>query len=76
MKMVHFRLSLERREVAVNPAKVLYVCINATGSCNIHFGKECFIRVQGELDDVIGRLEGAVPARAGEEPAQHHFALG
>lgn len=74
MKMVHFRLSLERREVAVNPAKVLYVCINATGSCNIHFGKECHIRVQGELDDVIAQLEGHVAARTDEEPALHHFA--
>ena len=73
MKMVHFRLSLERREVAVNPDKVLYVCINATGSCNIHFGKECFIRVQGELDDIIAQLEGHMPARP-EEPALHQFA--
>jgi hypothetical protein len=74
MTMVHFRLSLERREVAVNPAKVLYVCINATGSCNIHFGKECFIRVQGELDDVITKLEGQTPARPETEPALHHVA--
>jgi hypothetical protein len=73
MKMVHFRLSLERREVAVNPAKVLYVCINATGSCNIHFGKECFIRVQGELDEIIAQLEGHTLARP-EEPALHQFA--
>lgn len=73
MKMVHFRLSLERREVAVNPDKVLYVCINATGSCNIHFGNGCFIRVQGELDDVVGRLEGREDA-AHKEPALHDFA--
>ena len=57
MRMVHFQLSLERREVAVNPAKVLYVCVNATGSCNIHFGKDCVVRVAGELEDVIARLE-------------------
>ncbi|WP_158811626.1 hypothetical protein [Beijerinckia sp. L45] len=74
MTMVHFRLSLERREVAVNPAKVLYVCINATGSCNIHFGKESFIRVQGELDDIIAKLEGQTPARSDEAPVLHHFA--
>lgn len=69
MKMVHFRLSLERREVAVNPDKVLYVCISATGCCTLHFGKECFIRVQGELDEVIAQLEGHRSARI-EEPAQ------
>jgi hypothetical protein len=62
MKMVHFQLTLERRDVAVNPAAVVYVCKNATGSCNIHFGKECYIRVQGELDDIVARLEGHGPA--------------
>ena len=57
MRMIYFTSSIERREVAVDPEKVLYVCVNATGSCNIHFGKDCFIRVQGQLHEIVDHLE-------------------
>ena len=56
-KMVKFKLSRECREIAVNPAKVLYVSHYDHGATSVHFGKECFVRVKGEL----GR--GDAPAR-------------
>ena len=58
MKMIYLRLSHERREVALNPDKVLYVTFHATGSCSIHFGKESLIHVEGELHEIIARIEG------------------
>ena len=46
-KMVKFKLSRECREIAVNPAKVLYVSHYDHGATSVHFGKECFVRVKG-----------------------------
>ncbi len=58
-KMVTFRLNRECRDIAVNPAKVLYVCHYETGASALHFGKECFVRVQGDLAEVVHKLEMA-----------------
>jgi hypothetical protein len=68
-RMVSFRLNRECREIAVNPAKVLYVCHYETGASSLHFGKECFVRVQGEMADVVARIEAALCDRAFEVPA-------
>lgn len=57
-KMVMFRLNRECRDIAVNPAKVLYVCHYEHGASSLHFGKECFVRVQGDIADVVRKLEG------------------
>ena len=59
-KMVKFKLSRECREIAVNPAKVLYVSHYDHGATSVHFGKECFVRVKGELDEVMRQLETAL----------------
>ena len=58
-RMVVFRLSRECREIAVNPDKVLYVAHYEHGASSLHFSKECFVRVQGEIADVIRKLEAA-----------------
>jgi hypothetical protein len=62
--MVTFRLNRECREIAINPAKVLYVSHYETGASSIHFGKDCFVRVQGEMQEVIGRIDAALCDRA------------
>jgi hypothetical protein len=67
--MVTFRLNRECREIAVNPAKVLYVCHYETGASSIHFGKDCFVRVQGEMHEVIDRIDAALCNRSLEPPA-------
>lgn len=59
MRMVKFKLNRECREITVNPAKVLYVCHYEHGASCIHFGKECFVRVQGDLDEVVAKIEVA-----------------
>ena len=59
-KMVKFKLSRECREIAVNPAKVLYVCHYDHGATSLHFGKECYVRVKGELDEVTRLLDAAL----------------
>lgn len=59
-RLIKFKLSRECREIAVNPAKVLYVCHYETGASALHFTKDCFVRVQGELDEVVRKLEGAL----------------
>ena len=59
-RYLKFRLNRECREIAVNPAKVLYVCHYENGASALHFSKECFVRVQGDLDEVVRRLEGTL----------------
>ena len=59
-EMVKFRLSRECREIAVNPARVLYVCHYEHGASTLHFGKDCFVRVQGTLAEVSAILEHAL----------------
>ena len=59
-RLLKFKMNRECREIAVNPAKVLYVCHYETGASALHFSKECYVRVQGELDEVVRRLEGAL----------------
>jgi hypothetical protein len=59
MRMVTFKLNRECREIAVNADKVLYVSPYETGASSLHFGKECFVRVQGELSEVTKALENA-----------------
>ena len=59
-KMVKFRLSRECREIAVNPARVLYVCHYENGASTLHFGKDCFVRVQGSLAEVSDILDHAL----------------
>lgn len=61
-RMVMFRLNRECRDIAVNPARVLYVCHYEHGASSLHFGKECFVRVQGEMEEVVRKLEGAETA--------------
>ena len=63
-KMVKFRLSRECREIAVNPARVLYVCHYDHGASTLHFGKDCFVRVQGDLAEVVLVLDSACEAEA------------
>ncbi len=60
MRMVNFRLNRECRDISVNPTKVLYVCHYETGASSIHFGKECFVRVQGESHEVVAKIEAAL----------------
>ena len=59
-KMVRFKLSRECREISVNPAKVLYVSHYDHCATSVHFGKECFVRVKGDLDEVTRQLEAAI----------------
>lgn len=59
-KMVSFRLNRECREITINPAKVLYVCHYDHGSSCIHFGKDCHVRVQGDVAEVSGKIEAAL----------------
>lgn len=66
--LVTFRLSRECRDIAVNPAKVLYVSHYETGASALHFGKDCFVRVQGDLAEVTHRLDNALCALPGEAP--------
>ena len=65
-KMVKFRLSRECREIAVNPSRVLYVCHYDHGASTLHFGKDCFVRVQGDLAEVAAILDSA--GEAAEAP--------
>jgi hypothetical protein len=66
--MVTFRLNRECRDVAVNPAKVLYVCHYENGASQIHFSRECFIRVQGALSEVVHKIEVALCALPAGDP--------
>ena len=63
-RMVTFRSSREHRDVAVNPANVLFVCHYETGVSALHFSKDCFVRVQGDLATVVHRLELAMAGTA------------
>ncbi len=63
-KMVKFRLSRECREIAVNPSRVLYVCHYDHGASTLHFGKDCFVRVQGDLAEVSAILDSSCEAEA------------
>ncbi len=63
-KMVKFRLSRECREIAVNPARVLYVCHYDHHASTLHFGKDCFVRVHGDLAEVAAILDNACEAEA------------
>lgn len=67
-RMVSFRLNRECREININPAKVLYVCHYEHGASCIHFSKDCFVRVQGELADVTARIEAALCDGAFPQP--------
>ena len=73
-KMVKFRLNRECREIAVNVERVLYVCHYEHGASVLHFGKDCFVRVQGDLAEVSRLLEAAMsepeamPRAAAPEP--------
>ena len=58
-RLLKFKLNRECREIAVNPAKVLYVCHYENGASALHFSKDCFVRVQGDLDEVVRKLETA-----------------
>lgn len=58
-RMLKFKLNRESREIAVNPDKVLYVCHYEHNASALHFSKDCFVRVQGALDEVIRRMDGA-----------------
>ena len=58
-RMVTFRSSRENRDVAVNPANILFVCHYEPGVSALHFSRDCFVRVHGDLADVVQRLEAA-----------------
>lgn len=68
MRMVSFRLNRECRSISINPAQVLYVCHYETGAASIHFGKDCFVRVQGDVGEVVARIEAALQGHATPEP--------
>lgn len=59
-RLLKFKLNRECREIAVNPAKVLYVSHYENGASALHFSKDCYVRVQGELDEVSGKIEAAL----------------
>ena len=59
-RMVSFRLNRECREITVNPAKVLYVCHYDKGASCIHFGKDCQVRVQGDVAEVSAKIEAGL----------------
>ena len=71
-RMVTFRLNRECRDIAVNPATVLYVCHYETGSSSLHFGKECFVRVHGEIAEVVHKLEAAMGDGPAAPPVAAH----
>ena len=68
-RMVTFRLNRECRDIAVNPAKVVYVSHYETGASSIHFGKECFLRVQGTLSEVVQKIEASLNDPGFEAPS-------
>ena len=68
-RFLKFKLARECREIAINPDKVLYVCHYENGASALHFSKDCYVRVQGTLEDVILRLETA--AGEGRETVTH-----
>lgn len=73
-KMVTFRLSRECRDIAVSVDKILYVSHYENGASSLHFGKDCFLRVQGELSDVVRKIEIAMtdaPPTAPRELSGH-----
>lgn len=59
-KMVRFKLNRECREISVNPGKVLYVSHYDNTASSLHFSKDCFVRVQGAVDEVTQRIEVAL----------------
>ena len=63
-RMATFRASREHRDIAVNPANVLFVCHYENGVSALHFSKDCFVRVQGDLADVVHTLEQAMAGAA------------
>ena len=67
-RMVSFRLNRECREITINPSKVLYVCHYETGASSIHFSKECFVRVQGGMAEVVAKIEAALCDRGFDAP--------
>jgi hypothetical protein len=68
MRMVSFRLNRECRDISINPAKVVYVSHYENGAACIHFGKECFVRVQGEVSEVVAKIEAGLGERPFEPP--------
>lgn len=75
-RMITFKLNRECRDIAVNPEKVLYVCHYEHGAASIHFSRDCFVRVQGAMTDVVRQIELALcgvpdapePDGAGAQP--------
>lgn len=59
-RLLKFKLCRECREIAVNPAKVLYVSQYMNGASELHFSRECCVRVQGDLDEVTKKIEAAL----------------
>lgn len=59
-RMVSFRLNRDCREVTINPDKVLYICHYEHGASCIHFGKDCQVRVQGDVAEVAAKIEAAL----------------
>ena len=70
-KMVTFRLSRECRDISVNVDKILYVSHYEHGASSLHFGKDCFLRVQGELADVVRKIEIAMTDAPSTAPRDH-----
>lgn len=70
MRMVSFRLNRECRSISINPGQVLYVCHYETGASSIHFGKDCFVRVQGDVGEVVARIEAAMAGHAEDHAPQ------
>ena len=68
-RMVTFRLNRDCRDIAVNTDRILYVSHYETGASSVHFSKECFVRVQGEMKDVIRRIESTADEDA--SPSAH-----
>lgn len=60
MRMVTFRLNRECRDITINPEKVVYVAHYEHGASCIHFGRECFVRVQGEVSEVVRKIEAGL----------------
>ncbi len=71
-RMVTFRLNRECRDIAVNPSRILYVSHYETGASSVHFGKECFVRVQGTMTEVVQRIEAALNDKAEDLPGTAH----
>lgn len=66
-RLIKFKLNRDCREIAVNPDKVLWVCHYENGASALHFAKDCYVKVEGDLDEVVRRLE-SVMTDCGDPP--------